>query len=74
MDSFIVTVAEGPLKGYAWLIDPLLSTNPGATRKFSGTETAGRNEDLPGKTCDSLAHFSFYNSDGVIIFVDIQGK
>ncbi|KAJ2923160.1 hypothetical protein H1R20_g13934, partial [Candolleomyces eurysporus] len=46
--SFYNIVAEGPLKGHAWLVDPLLSTDPGVTRKFSGTETAGRNEDLVG--------------------------
>ncbi|RXW20278.1 hypothetical protein EST38_g5572 [Candolleomyces aberdarensis] len=73
MESFILTVAEGPLKGHAWLGDPLLSTDPNANCKFSGTEMAGENEDLVGKTCDAFAHFSLYDSDGAIVFVDIQG-
>jgi hypothetical protein len=42
-------------------------------RKFSGTAKAGSNNDLVGATCDAFAHFSVYDSDHHLVFVDIQG-
>ncbi|EAU82716.1 atypical/Alpha protein kinase [Coprinopsis cinerea okayama7 len=70
-ESFILTVVEGPSKGRAWLVDPLFEN--AVMRKFSGTDLAGANSDLAGRTCDAFAHFSLDDSDGSVVFVDIQG-
>ncbi|KIY47707.1 hypothetical protein FISHEDRAFT_74375 [Fistulina hepatica ATCC 64428] len=59
----------GPL---AWIVDEELPSR--VVRKFSGTLVAGENHtDLIGETCDALAHFSMYDSDGYMVLVDIQG-
>ncbi|KAJ7664012.1 hypothetical protein DFH06DRAFT_1128363 [Mycena polygramma] len=70
-DCFILRVAEGPQKGHAWIVDPLLISTE--VTKFSGTEVAGSHGDLFGATCDSLAHYSLEDSEGSLVFVDIQG-
>ncbi|KAJ6470226.1 hypothetical protein C8R47DRAFT_1077727 [Mycena vitilis] len=70
-DSFILRVAEGPQKGHAWIVDRLLLSTD--VTKFSGTEVAGSHGDLFGATCDSLAHYSLEDSEGSLVFVDIQG-
>ncbi|KAJ3541722.1 hypothetical protein NMY22_g3782 [Coprinellus aureogranulatus] len=41
--------------------------------KYSGTHQAGNHQSLIGMTCDTLAHFSAYDSDLYLILVDIQG-
>ncbi|KAF5315637.1 hypothetical protein D9611_004976 [Ephemerocybe angulata] len=72
-ESFIVSVTDGPHKGDAFLVDPLISETA-EVRKFSGTEEAGANrEDLVGRTADAFAHYSYFDSDGTIVLVDIQG-
>ncbi|PPR05260.1 hypothetical protein CVT24_008286 [Panaeolus cyanescens] len=72
-DSFILTVVSGLHQGESWLVDPLLSEDA-EIRKFSGSAQAGKNdEDLVGRTCDAFAHFSLFDSDCNIVFVDIQG-
>lgn len=68
---FLLTVVEGREKGLTWLVDPLLSST--VIQKFSGTSQAGSNTDLAGMTCDAFAHFSLYDSEGDLVFVDIQG-
>ncbi|EAU89703.2 atypical/Alpha protein kinase [Coprinopsis cinerea okayama7 len=69
-ESYVLRTVEG--EDHAWLADPLFE---GAeVQKFSGTSQAGSNsESLVGQTCDALAHFSFHDSEGSIVFVDIQG-
>lgn len=57
--------------GRSWLVDPLLRSTQ--IVKFSGTDTAGSNNMLSGKTCDALAHFSLDQSQGHLVFVDIPG-
>ncbi|KAH6902369.1 kinase-like domain-containing protein [Coprinopsis sp. MPI-PUGE-AT-0042] len=60
-DTFIAIVSDGQRKGHAWLVDPFYD---GAEfRKFSETAEAGANEDdFVGRTCDTLTHFSFIDS------------
>lgn len=67
----ILRVCEGPSTGLAWIVAPLLDHTK--MRKFSGTNRAGSNKDLPGQTCDALAHFSLYDSHNSMAFVDVQG-
>ena len=70
-DGFQLTVVEGPKKGYSWLVDPLFVN--AKIRKFSGTTQAGSNTgDLVGRTCDVFAHFSFFDSEATVVFVDIM--
>lgn len=54
-----------------WLVDPLRSTTK--MHKFLGTLQAGSNTDMAGMTCDVFAHFSLHDSEGHLVFVDIQG-
>ncbi|KAF9487146.1 kinase-like protein, partial [Pleurotus eryngii] len=42
-------------------------------RKFSGSEQAGNNKDEVGKMMDAFAHHVFVDSQGSLIFTDIQG-
>jgi hypothetical protein len=73
-DAFIVIVKEGPEAGHAWIVDPLYADAEFAVRRFSGTDQAGANdEDLVGRTCDTLAHYSLFDSENTLVFVDIEG-
>ncbi|KZS92200.1 hypothetical protein SISNIDRAFT_467057 [Sistotremastrum niveocremeum HHB9708] len=42
-------------------------------RKFSGTMSAGTNNDLAGASADALAHFSYVATKGSIVLADLQG-
>ncbi|KAF9554089.1 kinase-like protein, partial [Agrocybe pediades] len=72
--SFIIEVVAGDDEGLAWIVDPMLDDKE--MHKFSGSNQAGthREDDLMGTTCDALAHFSLADSEGSMVFVDIQGK
>ncbi|TFK24705.1 kinase-like protein, partial [Coprinopsis marcescibilis] len=71
-DAFLFIVSDGMRKGHSWLVDPLVEG--GKFRKFSGTNEAGSNgADLAGRTCDAFAHFSYFDSQGTVVFVDLQG-
>ncbi|KAJ7190715.1 kinase-like domain-containing protein [Mycena pura] len=56
-----------------WIVDRLLSST--TVIKYSGTAEAGlaTSLDLYGRTCDAFAHFSVFDSQEEIVFVDIQG-
>jgi hypothetical protein len=72
--AFIVRVVSGPEKGLAWIVDPLYEDADFAMSKYSGTNEARHNsEDLSGRTCDAWAHHSYDDSNGALVFVDIQG-
>ncbi|KAF9034341.1 atypical/Alpha protein kinase [Panaeolus papilionaceus] len=72
-DAFIALVTSGNHKGLSWIVDPLLS-EAAEMQKFSGNTQAGANgESLVGRTCDAFAHFSLFDSNAEIVFVDIQG-
>ena len=47
--SFLLRVCEGEKLDRVWLVDALLDQQ--RMKKFSGTERAGENHDLAGKTC-----------------------
>lgn len=67
-------MTQGSCAGHAWLVDPLYKDAERAVHRFSGTTEAGDNSNkLAGRTCDALAHYSHFNSDGTIVFVDIEG-
>lgn len=73
-DAFILIVKEGPEVGHAWIVDPLYEDAEFAVRRFSGTDEAGANDDdLVGRTCDTLAHYSLFDSEKTLVFVDIEG-
>ncbi|KAH6903747.1 kinase-like domain-containing protein [Coprinopsis sp. MPI-PUGE-AT-0042] len=71
-DTFILKVVEGKMKEHAWIVDPLYE---GAdVLKFSGTSCAGNNNDtLLGRTCNAFAHYSWSDSEGSVVWVDIEG-
>lgn len=70
-DAFLIEVVEGPQAGLAWIVDPLLDSKK--MRKFSGTDTAGKNLDFAGLTCDTFAHYTLEDSDMDFVPADIQG-
>ena len=70
-DTFLVEVIEGVEEGLAWIVDPLL--DPKSTRKFSGTDIAGRNSDFVGISCDAFAHFTLEDSGMEFVPADVQG-
>ncbi|KAF9548621.1 kinase-like protein [Agrocybe pediades] len=67
-DGFIIKLNDG---SDAWLVDHYL--NPEKMHKFSGSDKAGSNRDLPGMTCDAFAHFTLEDSGLELVPVDIQG-
>lgn len=71
-ESFMLTVSDGVEKGLSWIVNPFLGDSN--ITKYSGTDMAGSHTDLDGMTCDAFAHFSLHDSDGSVVFVDIQGK
>lgn len=70
--AFLLEVNDGPSKGLAWIVDPLMDDQK--MRKFSGTNTAGSNDDFVGMTCDAFAHFTLHDSEMAFVPVDIQGQ
>lgn len=73
-EALILQVSKGANKGQSWIVDTLYDDADLAMCKFSGTDEAGHNpEDLVGRTCDAWAHYSFFDSDETLVFVDIQG-
>lgn len=76
-DAFVFQVNAGPREGHTWLVDPMYKDAETAIRRFSGTDEAGDHsnddEDLAGRTCDALAHFSLFDSERAVVFVDIEG-
>jgi len=70
-ECFILTVHSSIEKGTSWIADRLLKVVK--ERKFSGTQKAGFNSDLMGKTCDAFAHFSMMDSANSFVLADIQG-
>jgi len=70
--SFLLRVCEGQKLDHVWLVDTLLDQR--RMKKFSGTDRAGENHDLVGKTCDAFAHFCLTDSKMEFVPVDIQGK
>ncbi|KAF9043449.1 kinase-like domain-containing protein [Panaeolus papilionaceus] len=65
-----VDVVEGGAEGQG-AVNPFLGDSN--ITKYSGTDMAGSHTDLDGMTCDAFAHFSLHDSDGSVVFVDIQG-
>ena len=73
-DAYVFVVSKGPEAGHAWLVDPLYDGLTSFT-KFSSNMHAGDNSNsLVGRTCDALAHFSYFDSEESLVLVDIQGK
>ncbi|KAJ2921823.1 hypothetical protein H1R20_g15278, partial [Candolleomyces eurysporus] len=72
-DAYVFVVSKGPEAGHAWLVDPLYDGLTSFT-KFSSNVHAGDNSNsLVGRTCDALAHFSYFDSEESLVLVDIQG-
>lgn len=61
-----------------FLAAPLLETRdiePGYKEvKYSGTDCAGQNTDTLGVAVDAFAHHTLVDSQGTLVFVDLQGS
>ncbi len=84
-DTFVGEVESSDLhkcaedkSGLVWpmfLVAPLLPMKGlYQQRKFSGSAQIGQNEDAVGQAADAFAHHIFEDSQGEIMFADIQGK
>jgi len=71
-EAFLLEVTDGPSKGLAWIVDSLMDDQK--MQKFSGTNTAGSNDDFAGMTCDAFAYFTLHDSGMAFVPVDIQGQ